>query len=131
MFLQVECVTMEKHQEEAYNRAVDDYRAVSRARLAKLSGGGLTSVVGVLPQRQISNYFVQFRKVFSFVLYFPLTHHLIPIITLLCSKLFVNICRLQIILYWFGEFTVMTMLCALLKGYILREHLVLNVPWRE
>lgn len=54
---------MERPQEDAYRVAIEEYRAVSRARIAKLSDADLATIVGVLPQRQISNYFVQFRKV--------------------------------------------------------------------
>lgn len=59
----VEYVTMERPQEDAYRVAIEEYRAVSRARIAKLSDADLATIVGVLPQRQISNYFVQFRKI--------------------------------------------------------------------
>lgn len=54
---------MERPQEDAYRVAIEEYRAVSRARIAKLSDADLDTIVGVLPRRQISNYFVQFRKV--------------------------------------------------------------------
>ncbi|KAJ4710236.1 Protein CHROMATIN REMODELING [Melia azedarach] len=60
---QVEYVIMEKQQEDAYREAIEEYRAVSRARIAKLSDTNVTNLVGVLPRRQISNYFVQFRKI--------------------------------------------------------------------
>ncbi|KAL5760672.1 hypothetical protein ACOSQ2_019510 [Xanthoceras sorbifolium] len=59
----VEHLIMGKQQEDAYKEAIEEYRAVSRARITKLSETDLTSMAGVLPQRQISNYFVQFRKI--------------------------------------------------------------------
>ncbi|CAK7326897.1 unnamed protein product [Dovyalis caffra] len=59
----VEYVSMEKHQEYAYKEAIEEYRAVSHARIAKVSEGDPNTIVGVLPRRQISNYFVQFRKI--------------------------------------------------------------------
>lgn len=59
----VEYVSMEKHQEYAYKEAIEEYRAVSHARIAKVSDGDPNTIVGVLPRRQISNYFVQFRKI--------------------------------------------------------------------
>ncbi|XVF02947.1 hypothetical protein REPUB_Repub04eG0218400 [Reevesia pubescens] len=58
----VEYVIMEKRQEDAYREAIDEYRTISRARIAKLSECDMNNIVGTLPQRQISNYFVQFRK---------------------------------------------------------------------
>lgn len=61
--LQVEYVYMEKKQEDAYKEAIEEYRAASRARIAKISDVNPNNVVGFLPRRQISNYFVQFRKV--------------------------------------------------------------------
>ncbi|KDP38213.1 hypothetical protein JCGZ_04856 [Jatropha curcas] len=59
----VEFVLMEKHQEDAYKEAIEEYRAASRARIAKVSDVDLNTICGVLPRRQISNYFVQFRKI--------------------------------------------------------------------
>ncbi|KAJ9709635.1 hypothetical protein PVL29_001226 [Vitis rotundifolia] len=59
----VEYVYMEKNQEDAYKEAIEEYRAASRARIAKISDVNRNSVVGLLPRRQISNYFVQFRKI--------------------------------------------------------------------
>ncbi|KAI7753515.1 hypothetical protein M8C21_007682 [Ambrosia artemisiifolia] len=50
----VEYVHMEKEQEKAYQEAIQDYRAAAHARMAKSAH---------LPRRQISNYFVQFRKI--------------------------------------------------------------------
>lgn len=54
----VEYVEMEKEQSNAYREAIEEYRVVSQIR-------SLTSnnVSGIMPQRQISNYFVQFRKI--------------------------------------------------------------------
>lgn len=59
----VEYVYMEKNQEDAYKEAIEEYRAASWARIAKISDVNRNSVVRVLPRRQISNYFVQFRKI--------------------------------------------------------------------
>ncbi|OMO72649.1 SNF2-related protein [Corchorus olitorius] len=59
----VEYVTMEKKQDDAYKEAIEEYRTFSRARIAKLSESDLNNVVGILPKRQISNYFIQFRKI--------------------------------------------------------------------
>ncbi|KAJ8760540.1 hypothetical protein K2173_015207 [Erythroxylum novogranatense] len=59
----VEYVVMDKYQEDAYKEAIEEYRALSHARLGKLSDVNLKTVVGVIPQRQISNFFVQFRKI--------------------------------------------------------------------
>lgn len=61
--MQVEYVIMEKEQNDAYKEAIEEYRAASRARIAKTSQANTNSIIGVLPRRQISNYFVQFRKV--------------------------------------------------------------------
>jgi len=61
---------MEKHQEYAYKEAIEEYRAVSHARITKVSDGDPNTIAGVLPRRQISNYFVQFRKVLPFLLIF-------------------------------------------------------------
>ncbi|KAL5192947.1 Protein CHROMATIN REMODELING 19 [Glycine soja] len=60
---QVEYVIMEKQQETAYKEAIEEYRAVSQARMAKCSDLNSKSVLEVLPRRQINNYFVQFRKI--------------------------------------------------------------------
>ncbi|XP_047330799.1 protein CHROMATIN REMODELING 19 isoform X1 [Impatiens glandulifera] len=57
---QVEYVEMTKQQQDAYNEAIEEYRTASQARL-KLSGD--KSALGILPKRQISNYFLQFRKI--------------------------------------------------------------------
>ncbi|PPD99415.1 hypothetical protein GOBAR_DD03557 [Gossypium barbadense] len=60
---QVEYVIMEKHQENAYREAIEEYRTISQARIAKLSEPDLNNIIGIIPRRQISNYFVQFRKI--------------------------------------------------------------------
>lgn len=59
----VEFVAMDQQQEEAYIEAIEEYRAASGARLEKISGDCLSNVNKILPKRQISNYFVQFRKI--------------------------------------------------------------------
>jgi hypothetical protein len=51
--LQVKSVSMGSEQRKAYNDALNDYRAISLARSEKSS----------IPKRQISNYFMQLRKV--------------------------------------------------------------------
>ncbi|ESW25110.1 hypothetical protein PHAVU_003G008000 [Phaseolus vulgaris] len=60
---QVEYVIMERQQESAYKDAIEEYRAVSQARMAKCSELNSKSLLEVLPRRQINNYFVQFRKI--------------------------------------------------------------------
>ncbi|KAH9618282.1 hypothetical protein KSS87_005190, partial [Heliosperma pusillum] len=59
----VEYVQMEKQQEDAYKEAIEEYRSASLARLAKSSDLNPNDIIRVLPRRQISNYFVQFRKI--------------------------------------------------------------------
>ncbi|KEH40787.1 putative DNA helicase chromatin remodeling SNF2 family [Medicago truncatula] len=59
----VQYVIMEKQQEHAYKEAIEEYRAVSQARLTKCSDLNPKNVLEVLPRRQINNYFVQFRKI--------------------------------------------------------------------
>lgn len=59
----VEYVVMEKQQEDAYKEAIEEYRAASRARIAKNSQINSVNIFGVIPRRQVSNYFVQFRKI--------------------------------------------------------------------
>lgn len=59
----VECVCMEKEQEDAYNEAIQEYRSASLARMPKRPGNNHNDLAQVLPRRQISNYFVQFRKI--------------------------------------------------------------------
>ncbi|KAI4357323.1 hypothetical protein L6164_001279 [Bauhinia variegata] len=59
----VEYVVMEKQQEYAYKEAIEEYRAISQARIAKCSELNSNNVIQALPRRQINNYFVQFRKI--------------------------------------------------------------------
>ncbi|KAG8382640.1 hypothetical protein BUALT_Bualt05G0098400 [Buddleja alternifolia] len=59
----IEYVHMEIQQEDAYKEAIENYRSVSQARVLKSSTTSLHNVAGILPKRQISNYFVQFRKI--------------------------------------------------------------------
>lgn len=59
----VEYVCMEEEQDVAYREAIEEYRAASRARITNFSEVNSTNVFGVLPRRQISNYFFQFRKI--------------------------------------------------------------------
>ncbi|XP_015576496.2 protein CHROMATIN REMODELING 19 [Ricinus communis] len=59
----VEYVSMEKHQEVAYKEAIEEYRTASRDRMAKLKDINLNTIFEFLPRRQVSNYFVQFRKI--------------------------------------------------------------------
>ncbi|GAB4848168.1 Protein CHROMATIN REMODELING 19 [Ancistrocladus abbreviatus] len=59
----VEYVCMGKEQEDAYKEAIEEYRKVSLARMSKISDVNSDNMVKFLPQRQISNYFVQFRKI--------------------------------------------------------------------
>lgn len=66
--MQVRYVVMGREQSEVYRDAIEDYRAASKARLAKSSTGLSGSAVKFLPKRQISNYFTQFRKVPIFLL---------------------------------------------------------------
>lgn len=127
---------MEKHQEDAYKQAIEEYRVVSHARIAKLSDVDLNTVVGIIPRRQISNYFVQFRKVLSFFLFSVNLFYSILVMYccaffFLIGSLYFHAFRLQIIHYWFGEFTVMRMLFVLPKSYIQWVLLALNVPWTE
>ena len=91
---------MEKHQEYAYKEAIEEYRAVSHARIAKVSDGDPNTIVGVLPRRQISNYFVQFRKVLPFPLIF-FCHFLFYFFdSILVDHIFQVYFRLPIIHYW-------------------------------
>lgn len=64
---------MVKQQEHAYREAIEEYRAVSQARLTKCSDLNSKNVLELLPRRQINNYFVQFRKVLASVHIFILT----------------------------------------------------------
>ena len=54
---------MGKEQEDAYKEAIENYRAMSQARFLKSSETNISNVAKILPRRQISNYFLEFRKV--------------------------------------------------------------------
>lgn len=54
---------MGKQHEDAYKEAIENYRATSQARLMKSSETCVPNVANILPRRQISNYFMEFRKV--------------------------------------------------------------------
>lgn len=139
---------MEKQQDDAYKEAIEEYRAASRARIAKNSEINSNNIFGVLPRRQISNYFVQFRKVLQFLfitfsiysIYTLQTIHMLCLspnfFPVVCFSFSFSFClllraysRLQIILYWLGVFIEMRMLFVLLKSYIQWVCLVLIVPW--
>ncbi|KAM0950223.1 putative DNA helicase chromatin remodeling SNF2 family [Dioscorea sansibarensis] len=59
----VQYVSMGNEQSKAYKNAINEYRAASQARIMKSSIGTSKNAVGSLPRRQISNYFMQFRKI--------------------------------------------------------------------
>ncbi|CAL5030542.1 unnamed protein product [Urochloa decumbens] len=61
----VKFVIMDTEQSKAYKNAIDEYRAACQARSAKSSVDitNNNNVVGLIPKRQISNYFTQFRKI--------------------------------------------------------------------
>lgn len=59
----VNFVSMGSEQSKAYNGALNDYRAIVDARTAKSSVQFPKNVVGLIPKRQISNYFMQLRKI--------------------------------------------------------------------
>ncbi|KAL0446670.1 UNVERIFIED_CONTAM: protein CHROMATIN REMODELING 19 [Sesamum latifolium] len=59
----VEYVYMAKQQEDAYKEAIENYRAISQARIMKSSETCPHNVASILPRRQISNYFLEFRKI--------------------------------------------------------------------
>ncbi|KAK9723799.1 hypothetical protein RND81_05G026300 [Saponaria officinalis] len=52
-----------EQREDAYVEAIQEYRSASSARMPKSSDLQSSDVIRVLPRRQISNYFVQFRKI--------------------------------------------------------------------
>jgi SWI/SNF-related matrix-associated actin-dependent regulator of chromatin subfamily A containing DEAD/H box 1 len=54
---------MSSEQSKSYKNAIDEYRAACQARSAKSSVDISSTVVGLIPKHQISNYFMQFRKV--------------------------------------------------------------------
>ncbi|CAN4123783.1 unnamed protein product [Withania somnifera] len=59
----VRYVGMEKQQEDAYKEAIESYRAASLARVSRQSVTNSNSAAGVFSRRQISNYFLEFRKI--------------------------------------------------------------------
>ncbi|GER28742.1 SWI/SNF helicase-like protein [Striga asiatica] len=59
----IEYVRMGKEQQDAYKEAIENYRASSQARIMKSSENCLNDVARILPRRQISNYFLEFRKI--------------------------------------------------------------------
>ncbi|KAL8520740.1 hypothetical protein ACS0TY_011330 [Phlomoides rotata] len=59
----IEYVRMGKEQEDAYKEAIEEYRATSQARAMKSSENCVPNVANIFPRRQISNYFMQFRKI--------------------------------------------------------------------
>ena len=62
--LQIELLEMLTDQAEAYKEAIEDYRvAAHAARSARAASGKLNNSVDLLPRRQVTNYFTQFRKV--------------------------------------------------------------------
>jgi len=61
--LQVKFVIMDTEQSKAYKNSIDEYRSACQARGTKSSVDITNNVVGLIPKRQISNYFTQFRKV--------------------------------------------------------------------
>jgi len=61
--LQVKFVVLGTEQSKAYKNAIDEYRAACQARSAKSSDDISNNIAGLIPKRQISNYFTQFRKV--------------------------------------------------------------------
>lgn len=63
--LQVRYVAMEKQQEDAYKDAIEDYRNASLGRIGRNANTNSENIYNILPRRQISNYFVQFRKVWD------------------------------------------------------------------
>ncbi|KAK6796266.1 hypothetical protein RDI58_003967 [Solanum bulbocastanum] len=58
----VRYVGMEKQQEDAYKEAIESYRAASLARVSK-QPVSLNNAASVFSRRQISNYFLEFRKI--------------------------------------------------------------------
>lgn len=59
----VRYVGMEKQQEDAYKEAIESYRAASLARVSKQPVIRSNNAAGVFSRRQISNYFLEFRKI--------------------------------------------------------------------
>jgi SWI/SNF-related matrix-associated actin-dependent regulator of chromatin subfamily A containing DEAD/H box 1 len=54
---------MGSEQSDTYGHAIQEYRAACQARGMKSSNGVHSNLINLLPKRQISNYFTQFRKV--------------------------------------------------------------------
>ena len=64
MHLQIEALEMTIDQAKAYKEALEEYRATARlAQSGRTASKELTNAVDLLPRRQVSNYFTQFRKV--------------------------------------------------------------------
>ncbi|CAD6259969.1 unnamed protein product [Miscanthus lutarioriparius] len=59
----VKFVVMGTEQSKAYKNAIDEYRTACQARSAKSSDDISNNIAGLIPKRQISNYFTQFRKI--------------------------------------------------------------------
>ncbi|CAN6464118.1 unnamed protein product [Victoria cruziana] len=59
----VEYVTMVAEQDTAYRESISEYVAACQARAVKNSASAEQNITSFLPQRQISNYFTQFRKI--------------------------------------------------------------------
>jgi len=59
----VKFVIMDTEQSKAYQNSIDEYRSACQARSTKSSVDITNNVVGLIPKRQISNYFTQFRKI--------------------------------------------------------------------
>lgn len=59
----VKFVFMGTEQSKSYKNAIDEYRAACQARSAKSVTDISINVAGLIPKRQISNYFTQFRKI--------------------------------------------------------------------
>lgn len=90
--LQVEYVMMENEQADAYKEAVQEYRAASLARTEK--GSYMNNPFRVFGRRQISNYFIQFRKVL------PSTK-LIAFQTSTCVLIHLHLCYSYLYCLWF------------------------------
>lgn len=54
---------MGSEQSDTYAHALQEYRSACQARGMKSSNGVRSNLINLLPKRQISNYFTQFRKV--------------------------------------------------------------------
>ncbi|XP_075494927.1 protein CHROMATIN REMODELING 19 isoform X3 [Primulina tabacum] len=59
----IEYVLMGKQQEDAYQEAIENYRTASQSRVTRSSETSLHNIASILPRRQISNYFFEFRKI--------------------------------------------------------------------